>query len=1275
MTKKFSHKIIAGLTCVCFLMTQLLSFETAAAQMSVYGNEIIHPSGFSLTLPSEIGTIEAIRAGNGSLIIHIQEAHGNPEGQESIRRILHHLRKNYGVNLVLLEGSAFKLHPELLRFYPDDPKRNQELWTRLMEKGLLTGPEFYLGEDPTAEAYGIEEIQPYVQNGRAFVDVLNARNHSREFLSDLDLQIERLISTQLNLELKQFLRQADQFESKFVSLEAWLAILKKAARENLRLNLEDPREQIDWPMMLRIFTLKRLEKDLDVKSFKQEKNAFLIVLQKFISKDKSLYEQIEKILHTAALTQSFSDPETELLFESMVELLPQDFPYQRYPNVNRFIGHMILQSELTSGGGSVFGGKGLIGEMETLQDKILEKLAKESFEKEIVGILKDYKLLKNLFALELTPDDYEKVLKRLAEKKGGIRPGEVVQRFANLNQDRRFKDIDFKPTRELEPLFDKALEFYRLARERDGIMIRNIEKRLQEAGKTRAVVITGGFHAKLFEEVLSQNGFSYVRITPRMTHIDGSGKYSKMVLETFSPKIATFRRAELFALKGSQLKLLGYDPDKVLRQARDSGIPLPSREIPARDPLSQMGVRPLPLSSNTVSAVVRSEARGGIAKKDLPRVVHEFAVKMKAEVSVIVFNSTRINIKKGELTEDTLRLLVVQHLSGYDRSHRFRVSSNQSEIIIKSATQLTTSPAEPHASFLQKKKFPVFWVSMGALFLAVVVFFNVLRPDSTPDAKAPDTNTMVSTIESSSPPRTSIPWHPSPSSLNQVPSSPTDLTLEQIYTNKFINPYVQNVHLSVYGLRQSLELFGSAKNWINVDTHEPDPDILRTNIVRAMQQLLGSFIWGSTITWPTNSMGETEYWNPYIYMLQSHITPLPRDHPLGETFASMVENLRNNPDELYRIYEDPSAAAELLNALGDPGSLRESRPLTRKEEEDLALGAFLRDGLEFGPLDNFFPVIRAVGPEKNHTVPQYETARPPTENNPPRSELRISKRALVSLLPARRPLNEEFSLQVAVIFLMMIVPAAYLKSENREKLEEMVKTVTREVARANQPQRFTVSPGFQAFLADHPEIEKLLGVTTQRNGVMVLTSSASETHEMNRIFDIQTSDRMPDLADMAARLLSILNYPNIEYHLLVIGTPAQVSDFKTRLSEFLIQKIGIDLLTVLQGRVFLRAVSSIKGLHSEIRIQLSNKQQPTAVVGSEEGMIPNLRMKNLASVLLRSETRHTASIVMVAVQIEKLVEIARQRFQFLTEIDLFTGRVAAELAVQVQALRAFLSAA
>lgn len=236
----------------------------------------IPPAGFQLNLPPDLGTIQNLISGSGPTVIHIQTAHGNYEAQKKIQAILHYLKDAYGFKLLLLEGSASKLNPELLRFVPKDPKLNMEIADQLTRKGLIKGSELFLLEELDAKAYGIEDLKEYVSNGRTFGAVLTQQEKTKSFLQDTNLQIGRLSSPYLNKNLRGFLKRLDDFETKkTIPLLDWLAYLKGQAKEILEIDLTAPHFQIDWPMLLRIFKLQEFETKIDMNACSKERNLFL----------------------------------------------------------------------------------------------------------------------------------------------------------------------------------------------------------------------------------------------------------------------------------------------------------------------------------------------------------------------------------------------------------------------------------------------------------------------------------------------------------------------------------------------------------------------------------------------------------------------------------------------------------------------------------------------------------------------------------------------------------------------------------------------------------------------------------------------------------------------------------------------------------------------------------------------------------------------------------------------------------------------------------------
>ncbi len=567
--KRKVKSIVSSVTAFIFLFTQLIPVAPAWISAKPLPQEVKVSSGFQISVPPDLGRIGDLAFGEGPLVIHLQTAHGNYEAQKKIEALLHHLRKHYGFKLLLLEGSAFKLQPEILNFFPEERELTREIADRLTKKALVKGPELFLLDAPDAEAYGIEELESYRKNRESFKSVLLEEKNTRTFLEQMDLGIERLTGPYLGKDLRSFLKRLQAFERNQIPLLSWLSSLKLEADKHLELDLTRPAEQIDWPMLLRVQKLQEIEERLDLGAFEKERKKFLkgIDSASLGSLPRNDFERIRDLLSSPVTRHALPDPETGLLFEQMVSHLPENFNYKAYPNVNLFIGHLILQSELKA--------ERLFKEITRLQDEIQSKLARIPEEKAIISLLKDHRLLQKLFALELTPEDYEAIKGR----EEAFRPSRLAKRFLEANRSKRVKDVQFIHTKEIDRLFEKALTFYQGVKGRDGEMLLNVVRRLQETGQDKAIIVTGGFHSAPFRTFFESKGYSYVSITPNLSQVEGKEAYLESILQS-EPNLFTSSTMEdvAFSLTPGQIQAHGKDPVHLAGEVIETEIEVLTQE-------------------------------------------------------------------------------------------------------------------------------------------------------------------------------------------------------------------------------------------------------------------------------------------------------------------------------------------------------------------------------------------------------------------------------------------------------------------------------------------------------------------------------------------------------------------------------------------------------------------------------------------------------------------------------------------------------------------------
>lgn len=314
------------------------------------------PSFPPFLLPAELGRITETHLSNNAravwtsrFVIHIQDAHAQPEVQEGIRKLLHWLSDHSSPSLgrgasllVAIEGATGPIHPEYLEFFKEFPEANEAVAEDLFQKGELSGAERFAwdeyrkGRRPT-RVFGVEDPSLYRENLKTFRGLVFRRKEAELALASLGARTEKEGSKILNPELRKFLREKARKETDWVGyLERGL---KERAKRFLGIHLNDPIEQLRFPNLTRFFYIKRAEAE----------------------KDRKISRRKRKLLD-------------------------------------------LISGEIDT--------RELGKEMERLEEALESKLARSQQEKEFLRTLKDLDLLRRLVLLELTREEHDLLASR-----------------------------------------------------------------------------------------------------------------------------------------------------------------------------------------------------------------------------------------------------------------------------------------------------------------------------------------------------------------------------------------------------------------------------------------------------------------------------------------------------------------------------------------------------------------------------------------------------------------------------------------------------------------------------------------------------------------------------------------------------------------------------------------------------------------------------------------------------------------------------------------------
>lgn len=464
-----------------------------------------------IKIPFELASVqeEHWAAPQAPVVVHIQDAHGHYEAQIKIKQIIQHLKQAGGFSLLLLEGSDTRLDPSIYHFF-ENPDLNRRLADSLMKEGELSGAEMHLIEemesrDRKMSAYGVENTELYRKDFRLFRETHGGKKDSDPFLKDLREGFDTVAGRFFSPPLLKAVRAWQKFQAGAELLRYALFLLGQA-KKILDLDLRDPKNQREFPQIVRLIRLKDLEAAVNREEAEKERGN----LSRFLKTFKA-GEPFARKLEELKAGKGFSrngdrSGLPRYFFEELYDTAaPHGFTFEAYPQFKILAQYLVLESEVDSAG--------LFQEINRLSEDLFFALAQDPREQEMLRFMKDVEFLKRLFSLELTREDF----KRLSADKTRLSPPAMMQRLNGFNAEAAMvKNV----SNETSAAFDKAAQFYGLAEKREQAFLAAIAKRMKEEGQTRAILVTGGFHGPGMADKFREKGFSFVSVSPRLSVSD-----------------------------------------------------------------------------------------------------------------------------------------------------------------------------------------------------------------------------------------------------------------------------------------------------------------------------------------------------------------------------------------------------------------------------------------------------------------------------------------------------------------------------------------------------------------------------------------------------------------------------------------------------------------------------------------------------------------------------------------------------------------------------------
>ena len=397
-----------------------------------------------IKIPKEYGTIIESHVGsNGKLIVHIQDAHANYEGQMNLANILESLINDYELNLILVEGGSTDADFTYLRNRASLEERKEKAG-KLLKEGILGGEDYLnIASDYPMSFQGIEDRSVYDANVDALWEIDKFKDIAAEYIADLITVSDILKKRIYNKELLAIdkTKKAYETEDEDADLLTYYKHLDNTAKAN-GVSLDT------FTNFKNLLKASELEKRIDPEKIKEG-----------------------------------NIPKGEIdLYKEYVEA-------SKNVDVN-----------------------GLFKEEPLLEDTLKEALATGPDQKTLIKVSKALSIMKDLLNVKVVPEEYDYFLKNKKDFDPIFWANFLREKSDQYNLSLKIPNNHSI----IKDNLQKIEHFYEVAEERNRVFLRKTEERINKDNVNLAALIAGGFHTPMLTRLLTEAGYSYIIVSPKI---------------------------------------------------------------------------------------------------------------------------------------------------------------------------------------------------------------------------------------------------------------------------------------------------------------------------------------------------------------------------------------------------------------------------------------------------------------------------------------------------------------------------------------------------------------------------------------------------------------------------------------------------------------------------------------------------------------------------------------------------------------------------------------
>ncbi len=452
-----------------------------------------------LKIPFEYVNLQEVHQGtNGKLIIHIQDAHANLSGQQNIAHTLNALMSQYDIPLVLSEGGSGNASLGSIRSLMS--KKDLLIGSkRLLQENIIAGHEYLnLTSDHDMRIQGIEDMRLYNKNLLAYAALKDSRQAALTYLRQINQSIQRIKNQLYPKEILNYEEGKNRKDNK----QNWdhsTQLIELAKSKVIALD--------EYANIQNLVRIKKSEVQIDFNKVNAEQ---MHMLDKIPVSELKLID----LSHTSPAAQ------LDALNKIIVQASAIGIATQSLSEIQKYKKYLSEFAALDF--------EQLLNDLNKLEKEVYDQYMSNTDLSTLHAIDNHIQLLQKAYRIQLNTADNTEL-----QLGADVFLPAAWQAFLNkqLGQLGFYEDI-IAYQDVLDETKEQINAFYDVVNQRDLSFIQNTKEQLNQQNQKAAFLIAGGYHTQHLTQLLKEQNYSYIVLTPIIKEATDHAQYENRLLSS-----------------------------------------------------------------------------------------------------------------------------------------------------------------------------------------------------------------------------------------------------------------------------------------------------------------------------------------------------------------------------------------------------------------------------------------------------------------------------------------------------------------------------------------------------------------------------------------------------------------------------------------------------------------------------------------------------------------------------------------------------------------------